>query len=180
LIAGAVPDSLVAVSGLIRGGVHGLYAVEIAKEHTAMADIQRGAEATWEGEIKGGAGRISSGSGVLSDTPYSYATRFESAPGTNPEELIAAAHAACYSMAFAATLGRKGHKPERIHTTATCSLTPQTGGFKISKVRLETRGSVEGMDEATFQEIAREAEAACPVSNALRGGVEIELDAKLA
>jgi osmotically inducible protein OsmC len=144
-----------------------------------MADIQRSAEATWEGELRGGAGRISSPSGVLADTAYSFATRFESAHGTNPEELIAAAHAACYSMAFAATLGRKGHKPQRIHTRAICTLAQQEGGFKIAKMRLEARGAVEGLDDATFKQIAREAEASCPVSNALRGGVEIEVDAAL-
>lgn len=143
------------------------------------ADIERHSEATWNGEVRGGNGQITSASGTLNDAPYSFVSRFEQGTGTNPEELIAAAHAACYSMAFAATLGRKGHSPQQITTRATISLTPQTGGFKLTKVRLETRGRVEGLDEATFQEIAREAEAACPVSNALRNNLEIELDAKL-
>lgn len=102
-------------------------------------------------------------------------------PGTNPEELIAAAHAACYSMAFAFTLSEKGYQPQSVQTQAVCSVEPQkTGGFKITKIRLETRGQIPGIDAATFQQIAQEAEAACPVSNALRGGVEIELDATLA
>jgi lipoyl-dependent peroxiredoxin len=144
-----------------------------------MADIERSASAVWNGEVRGGNGQISSASGVLNDTSYSFATRFEQANGTNPEELIAAAHAACYSMAFAATLGRKGFKPQQIETRATCSLTPQTAGFKISKMRLETRGQVEGIDEATFKHVAQEAEQSCPVSNALRGSVQIELDAAL-
>src|SRR5437764_9643330 len=144
-----------------------------------MADIERNAEATWTGEIRRGAGRISTGSGVLRDSPYSFATRFEQAPGTNPEELIAAAHAACYSMALAATLGRKGHQPQQVRTRAVCSLTPQAGGYKITRLRLETRGQVAGLDEATFRQLAQEAEAACPVSNALRGNVQIELDATL-
>jgi lipoyl-dependent peroxiredoxin len=144
-----------------------------------MADIERSASAVWNGEVRGGNGQISSASGVLNDTSYSFATRFEQANGTNPEELIAAAHAACYSMAFAATLGRKGFKPQQIETRATCSLTPQTAGFKISKMRLETRGQVEGIDEATFKQVAQEAEQSCPVSNALRGSVQIELDAAL-
>ncbi len=145
-----------------------------------MADIQRSAEAVWQGELRGGNGTTSSPSGVLSNTGYSFATRFEQAHGTNPEELIAASHAACYSMAFAGTLGRKGHSPQQIQTRAICSLTPQQGGgFKITKMRLETRGQVEGLDEATFQQIAEEAEKSCPVSNALRGSLEIELDAKL-
>ena len=145
-----------------------------------MADIKRTAEAVWNGDLRSGNGRIASSSGVLKDTPYSFATRFEDAPGTNPEELIAAAHAACYSMAFAHTLSSKGYQPERIETRAICSLSPQKeGGFKITKMRLEARGQVPGIDEATFRQIAQEAERGCPVSNALRGGVAIELDATL-
>jgi len=146
-----------------------------------MADIERQASAVWSGDLRGGDGQISSGSGVLDDTAYSFATRFENTTGTNPEELIAAAHAACYSMALASTLGRKGHQPQRIETRAVCHLTPQQpSGFKLTKMRLETRGQVEGLDDATFQQIAREAETSCPVSNALRGGLQIELDAQLA
>lgn len=145
-----------------------------------MAEIKRTGEGVWHGGLRGGNGQISSASGVLSNTPYSFGTRFEQAPGTNPEELIAAAHAACYSMAFAATLERKGYQPQQIHTRAICSLTRQeTGGFKITKMRLETRGKVEGLDEATFKQIAQEAEAGCPVSNALRGSLQIDLDAAL-
>lgn len=144
-----------------------------------MADIERTAEAVWHGEIRSGNGEISSTSGVLSNTPYSFATRFEQADGTNPEELIAAAHAACFSMAFAGTLGRKGHKPERIQTRAICHLIPQPGGFKITKMELHTQGQVEGVDEETFKQIADEAEKGCPVSNALRGGIEIEVNASL-
>ncbi len=143
------------------------------------ADIERHADATWNGEVRGGNGQITSASGTLDDAPYTFVSRFEQGTGTNPEELIAAAHAACYSMAFAATLGRKGHAPQQITTRATISLTPQTSGFKITRMRLETRGRVEGLDEATFQEIAREAETTCPVSNVLRNNLEIELDAKL-
>lgn len=145
-----------------------------------MADIERSASAVWNGELRGGNGQISSTSGVLQDTPYSFATRFEQANGTNPEELIAAAHAACYSMAFAATLGRKGFTPQQIQTRAICSLSPQQpSGFKITKMRLETQGRVENIDEATFKQIAQEAEQGCPVSNVLRGGAQIELEATL-
>ena len=145
-----------------------------------MAYIERVASAVWNGELRGGNGQISSNSGVLNDTPYSFATRFEQAQGTNPEELIAAAHAACYSMAFAGALGRKGHKPQQIQTRAICSLSPQQpSGFKITKMRLETRGQVEDMDDETFKQIAQEAEQACPVSNALRGSLQIEVDASL-
>lgn len=145
-----------------------------------MADIKRTAEAVWKGDLRSGKGRIASSSGVLKDTPYSFATRFEDAPGTNPEELIAAAHAACYSMAFAYTLSSQGYRPESIETRAICSLSPQEGGgFKITKMRLETRGQVPGIDETTLRQVAQEAERGCPVSNALRGGVEIEVDASL-
>lgn len=144
-----------------------------------MADIERTAEAVWNGDLRSGTGQISSTSGVLKAVPYSFGTRFEQAPGTNPEELIAAAHAACYSMALAATLGRKGYQPEHVETRAICHLTPQQpSGFKITKMRLETRGRVPGIDEATFKQIAEEAEKGCPVSNALRS-IDIELDAKL-
>jgi lipoyl-dependent peroxiredoxin len=143
-----------------------------------MADILRTAEAVWDGDLRGGKGKFSATSGVFKDTPYSFATRFESANGTNPEELIAAAHAACYSMALSGKLGSLGHKPERIQTTATCHLTPQQpAGFAITKMHLETRGKVPGMDEATFQKIALE--TACPVSGALKGSVAIEIDAHL-
>lgn len=146
-----------------------------------MADIRRSAEAVWNGDLRGGSGRIASNSGVLADTPYSFATRFEQKPGTNPEELIAAAQAACYSMAFAHTLATKGYQPESVETHATCSLSPQAeGGFKITRMRLDVRGQVPGIDEETFRQIAQEAELGCPVANLLRSGLEIELHAALA
>lgn len=145
-----------------------------------MADIKRTADAVWNGELRGGRGEINSASGVLANTPYSFGTRFEQQPGTNPEELIAAAHAACYSMALAATLGRAGHQPQQVKTHAVCTLQPQQpSGFRITKMRLEVEGTIPGIDDQTFQQIARDAEQSCPVSNALRGGLEIELDAKL-
>jgi osmotically inducible protein OsmC len=144
-----------------------------------MADIQRSAEAVWTGNLRDGSGRIGSTSGVLKDTPYSFGTRFQGVPGTNPEELIAAAHAACYSMAFADTLGNKGYSPTSLHTTATIFLArKETGGFAITRSRLEVKGKVPGIDGPTFQQIAAEAEKACPVSNALRA-IEIELHAAL-
>jgi osmotically inducible protein OsmC len=147
----------------------------MANTERARTNIERVAEARWSGDLRGGNGQISSTSGVLSGVPYNYRTRFEQEPGTNPDELLAAAHAACYSMAFAGELARKGYQPQEIQTKATCILTPkQPSGYQISKMRLETRGRVEGIDDATFQQIAREAEAACPVSNALRS-LEIEL-----
>lgn len=140
-----------------------------------MAGIERTAEAVWTGDLPKGKGTMNATSGVLNDTPYTFATRFENAKGTNPEELIAAAHAACYSMAFANTLSKKGHTPERVTTHATCTFVPP----KITKMRLVTRGVVPGLDDATFKEIAEEAEKNCPVSNLLRNGLEIELDAAL-
>jgi len=140
-----------------------------------MAAIQRMASALWRGELKTGHGAISATSGVLRDTPFSYATRFENARGTNPEELIAAAHAACFSMAFANYLSTQGHRPLQISTRATISL--ENG--VIGKMHLETEGQVPGMTEAAFKEYAIEAEKKCPVSNLLRPGLSISLDASL-
>ena len=146
-----------------------------------MAGLNRTAEAVWNGDLRSGSGRMASGSGVLKETPYSFATRFEDEPGTNPEELIAAAHAACFSMAFVATLGSKGYSPVSVETHATCTVSPQQGGgFRITRMRLVTRGQVPDIDEETFGQIAIEAEKGCPVSNALRGGPKIELEATLA
>jgi osmotically inducible protein OsmC len=144
-----------------------------------MAEIMRAADATWKGDLKGGAGTINTTSGVRAGTAYSFATRFENKPGTNPEELIAAAHAACYSMAFAHTLAQKGHNPQSITTQATCHLEPVSGGFRITRVHLHVRGVVPGLDNDTFKEIAVEADNGCPVSNLLRCGLTLQLDAAL-
>lgn len=145
-----------------------------------MATIKRTATAVWDGNLKSGDGRIDTTSGILKETPYSFTTRFEDSPGTNPEELLAASHAACYSMAFALTLSNKGYQPTSIDTRAVCTLEPQEGGgFKITTIHLETQGKVPDMDAETFQQMAQEAEAVCVISNALRQGVEIELDASL-
>ncbi len=141
-----------------------------------MAAILRTSTGTWKGDLKSGSGTIDATSGVLNATPFTFATRFENAKGTNPEELIAAAHAACFSMAFANYLSGKGHVPEEISTQATISL----DGGKIDKMHLVTKGRVPGVDEAQFKQLAEEAEKACPVSNLLRPGLEITLDASLA
>lgn len=141
-----------------------------------MAAIERTASGVWTGDLKSGSGEISSTSGVLDATPFTFATRFENAKGTNPEELIAAAHAACFSMAFANYLSGKGHTPQEISTHATILL--EDG--KIDKMHLVTKGRVEGLDEAQFKQWAEEAEKACPVSNLLRSGLAITLDASLA
>ncbi len=141
-----------------------------------MAAIQRTASGTWHGNLKSGNGTIEApASGVLNNAPFSFATRFENAKGTNPEELIAAAHAACYSMAFSHYLSEQGHVPDTIVTKATISL--EDGN--INKMHLETRGKVEGLDNDTFKRLADEAEKKCPVSNLLRPGLAITLDASL-
>jgi osmotically inducible protein OsmC len=133
----------------------------------------------WRGDLREGNGTVSVESAVLRDQDYSFATRFEQAPGTNPEELIGAAHAGCYSMAFANVLSQNGYEVDGIETTATVHLANKDGGFKITKSALEVRGRVPDIDEETFKEMAEEADAACPVSNLLRPGLEIELKAIL-
>jgi lipoyl-dependent peroxiredoxin len=140
-----------------------------------MAELFREGSAVWKGNLRNGTGLISTESGAVVEQPYSFGTRFEDKPGTNPEELIASAHAACYSMALANTLAKKGHQPESIETLAVCTLESlKGGGFKISKMRLHVRGQVPGIDEETFQAVAMEADKGCPVSNLLRCGLEIE------
>ncbi|HXS10615.1 MAG TPA: OsmC family peroxiredoxin [Candidatus Krumholzibacteria bacterium] len=141
-----------------------------------MAAIQRSASGTWHGNLKQGNGTIDApASGVLTNTPFTFATRFENAKGTNPEELIAAAHAACFSMAFSNYLSEQGHVPDTIATKATISLTDG----KIHAMHLETRGKVAGLDNDAFKRLADEAEKKCPVSNLLRPGLAITLDASL-
>jgi osmotically inducible protein OsmC len=135
----------------------------------------------WTGDLRSGVGRMSASSGVFKDVRYSFTTRFENEPGTNPEELLAAAHASCYSMAFSNVLSQKGYTVESMETQATCHLTPQpTGGFRITKMHLSVKGKVKGIDEATFKQIAKETDATgCPVSILLHNGLTIELDASL-
>ncbi len=140
-----------------------------------MAGIERTATGAWRGDLKSGKGQIDSTSGVLQATPFTYATRFENAKGTNPEELIAAAHAACYSMAFSNYLSQQGHVPDEIETKATITL----DNGSINKMHLVTRGRVPGVDKAAFKRFAEEAEKKCPVSNLLRSGLAITLDAAL-
>ena len=133
--------------------------------------------AVWNGDLRSGSGNLSLGSGAFSGS-YSYDSRFASGAGTNPEELIAAAHAACFSMATAGGLTRGGFKPDSIKTTATVHLDSVSGGFAIDKIDLQMRAKVPGIDAATFQKIAEEAKKGCPVSRAL-SAVEITLDAAL-
>ncbi len=140
-----------------------------------MAGINRSATGEWSGDLRSGKGQIDAPSGVLKAAPFTFATRFENAKGTNPEELIAAAHAACYSMAFSNYLSQQGHVPDVINTQATITL----DNGQITKMHLVTRGKVAGLDNETFMRLADEAEKKCPVSNLLRSGLEITLDATL-
>jgi osmotically inducible protein OsmC len=137
----------------------------------------RRANAVWNGGGKDGSGRLSAPGGVLSDTAYSFRTRFENEPGTNPEELIAAAHAGCFSMALAFGLQAAGFTATELRTEAAVSLDPEGQGFKISRSALTLRARIPGIDEDRFQALAREAEKNCPVSKVLNA--EITLDAKL-
>ncbi len=137
----------------------------------------RTASAIWEGSLKEGGGRMKLGSGAY-DGPYSFGSRFEEAPGTNPEELIAAAHAGCFSMALSGGLGRAGFTPRRVATSARAHLEKLESGFAITRIELATEADVPGIDEASFREQAEAAKQNCPVSKAL-AGVEIVLDARL-
>jgi osmotically inducible protein OsmC len=137
----------------------------------------RKATAVWRGTGRDGSGALSSDSGALSNTAYSFKTRFENEKGTNPEELIAAAHAACFTMALAFQLQGTGLAPDELHTEAAVSLEKDGAGFRISRSALTLRGKIPGIDEARFQQMAHEAEKNCPVSKVLNA--EITLDAKL-
>ncbi|HKU61485.1 MAG TPA: OsmC family peroxiredoxin [Gemmatimonadales bacterium] len=137
------------------------------------------ASAVWEGGLKNGNGKFNAESGAFQGS-YSFGTRFEGEKGTNPEELIAAAHAACLSMALAAGLEAAGTPPTRIATTAKCTVEKVDDGFTITKMRLEVRGVVPGVDAARFTQAAQAARDGCPVSKALKGNVQFDLDARLA
>jgi osmotically inducible protein OsmC len=135
--------------------------------------------AIWEGGLKSGRGHFAADSGAFQGD-YSFTTRFEGAKGTNPEELLAAAHAACLSMALAAGLEGGGTPPRRITTKASCTIDKVGDGFKITRMRLEVRGEVPGVDQAGFVKAAEAAKEGCPVSNAFKGNLQLELDARLA
>ena len=135
----------------------------------------RKAKAVWHGTGRAGSGQLTSDSGVLDGTPYSFKTRFENEKGTNPEELIAAAHAGCFTMALAFGLQAAGFNP----TEAAVTLDPDGQGFKISKSALTLCGKVPNLDDASFQKTAEATKDGCPVSGALKGNVKLELDAQL-
>jgi osmotically inducible protein OsmC len=138
----------------------------------------RKAHAVWRGTGKEGNGDLTTDSGVLRESPYSFRTRFENQPGTNPEELIAAAHAGCFTMALAFQLQGAGYTPTELTTEAAVSLEPDGAGFKITKSALTLKADVPGLDADTFAKLSQEAEKNCPVSRLMNA--EITLDATLA
>ncbi|HUX20670.1 MAG TPA: OsmC family protein [Spirochaetia bacterium] len=138
----------------------------------------RKGNAEWNGDLKSGTGRLATESGALKGMAYSFTSRFEEGTGTNPEELIAAAHAACFSMALAAGLSGAGYKVASVRTEDRVHIVAREAGFVISKIEVSTEAKVDGIDEATFLKIAEETKTGCPVSGALKGP-EMTLTAKL-
>src|SRR5271168_5029273 len=141
--------------------------------------MQRKASAVWKGGLKDGKGTISAPGGALNNTQYSFATRFGDTPGTNPEELIAAAHAGCFTMALSAQLGEAGLTPESLETSAVVTFGKTDAGFTITAIHLTTRAKVPGASESAFETAANNAKAGCPISRLFKGNTEITLDAKL-
>lgn len=135
--------------------------------------MKRKASAAWSGDLKTGKGNISTESGVLKETQYSFSTRFESGLGTNPEELIAAAHAGCFSMAFSAELGKAGFTPISIQTTATVTLEKTDAGFTVTESHLDMSARIPGIDEEKFNAIANGAKAGCPISRLLNAKISL-------
>jgi osmotically inducible protein OsmC len=140
---------------------------------------KRNANARWNGSLQEGSGTMRLGTGTY-EGPYSFQSRFEEGDGTNPEELIAAAHAGCFSMALSGELGRNGHEVDSVETEATVHIDKVDGGFAITRIELRSRASVPGIDNDTFQKHAQAAKEGCPVSQALAAVKSIELDAQLA
>ncbi len=139
--------------------------------------MQSKASAVWKGDLKGGSGTISANSGVLSGAAYTFATRFEGSAGTNPEELVAAAHAGCFSMALSHQLAQGGNTPDHVSTTATVTLEQVEGGFAVTKIHLECSARVPGISQAAFDEAANGAKTGCPISKLMNA--EISLNAVL-
>jgi lipoyl-dependent peroxiredoxin len=145
-----------------------------------MTEVRR-ADATWEGDLLSGTGVVSAASsGAFSDLPVSWASRTEASNGkTSPEELVAAAHAACFSMAFSSNLAKAGHRAERLDVSAEVTFDKLEGGWTVTKSALTVRGVVPGIDQAGFQAAAEAARDGCPISRALKGNVELSVDATL-
>ena len=135
--------------------------------------MDRSAQAVWQGGLKDGKGILNTQSGVLHETQYSFNTRFENGNGTNPEELIAAAHAGCFSMALAFQLQTAGFTPDELRTQANLTMEQQGGGYAITAIRLDLTARVPGIDEAKFRELAEAAKANCPVSKVLRADISL-------
>src|SRR5882724_3589210 len=133
--------------------------------------MKRNATAVWQGDLKQGKGSLSTPSGVLKETQYSFSTRFENGVGTNPEELIAAAHAGCFSMAFSAELGKAGITPESIHTTATITMDKTDAGWTVTESHLDVAAKIPGVDPAKFTAASNAAKAGCPISRLLKANV---------
>jgi osmotically inducible protein OsmC len=140
--------------------------------------MNRKASAVWQGGLKDGRGTVSTESGVLSDAAYSFRTRFENEKGTNPEELVGAAHAGCFSMALSAQLGEAGLKPERIETAAAVTLEKVTDGFAVTAVHLDVSATVPGAEEAKFQAAANKAKEGCPISKLLNAKITMQAQLK--
>jgi lipoyl-dependent peroxiredoxin len=145
-----------------------------------MAMATRVAVVSWKGDLEGSGDVTLESSGVLKASPVTWASRAEASEGrTSPEELLAAAHATCYAMAFSNTLGKEGTPPESLQVRAECDLDRIDSGLKVTTMRLHVRGVVPGLDDPGFQKLAEEAEENCPMSGAIKGNVDIQLDAKL-
>ena len=140
--------------------------------------MDRKASAHWQGGLKDGKGTISTQSGVLKETQYSFSTRFEDGVGTNPEELIAAAHAGCFTMALSAELGNAGFTPDALDTTATVTMDKTDAGPTVTKIHLTTKAKIPNIDKTKFDEISTKAKEGCPISRLLKAA-EITLDAQL-
>jgi len=135
--------------------------------------MKKHASAHWQGDLKQGKGTISTESGVLADSPYGFNTRFEDTPGTNPEELIGAAHAGCFSMAFSMLLGEEGFTPDSIDTKATVTLDKVDDGFAVTAVHLDMQARIPNIDQAAFESIANKAKAGCPISKLLNADISL-------
>lgn len=145
-----------------------------------MPEFDRKAQAVWHGDLRSGNGKINASSGLFKDAAYSFNTRFDNQPGTNPEELIAAAHAACFSMALANQLSQRGYKVDNVNTSANVHLSNASGSYKVEKITLDVTGKVDAIDEATFKSVAQETHNKfCPISALLKPGTNVEVNAKL-
>ena len=152
---------------------HATERVQAVDNVTYQTNMKRTASAVWQGDLKKGQGTLSTQSGVLNKTQYSFSTRFENGIGTNPEELIAAAHAGCFTMALSAFLGNAGFTAEELSTQATLTLEQVDGNWTITAVHLDLTGRVPGLDAAKFEEIADQAKAGCPVSRVLKADITL-------